>query len=234
MNSSPLTWRFDVIKYATVAAVATALTSTAAISGGINEPILEAVPQVTYAAPVTGWTGGYVGGNLSFGKGKVKAAGDFADALGEDFTFLKPDGASAGVRAGYDWQRGAGVFGVGAEYTFGKYKDSVSDGVGGTLNANVKNAATIFARAGYAVNDNFMAYGLLGYTWAKGTIDYNGMSESADLDGGTIGLGAEYKVNSNWSTYGEYTYTDFGTIKNTDGNLKATLGQVKLGVNYRF
>ena len=103
------------------------------------------------------------------------------------------------------------------------------------MNADIKNAATIFARAGYAMNDNFMAYGLLGYTWAKGTVGVPGLgSESRDLSGGTIGLGAEYKLNSNWSTYGEYTYTDFGTVKDTDGLLKTTLGQAKLGINYRF
>lgn len=230
------------MKYVATAAVAATFTASAALAGGVAEPVYEAAPQVTYVAPAAaGWTGGYVGANLNYGNGKLTSSGTLASRLTTAGfpTTMKPDGASGAIRAGYDWQRGAGVFGLGAEYNFGKYKDSsVSTNTslnGATLDTEIKNAATIFARAGYAMNDNLMAYGLLGYTWAKGTATVSGFpSESRDLDGGTIGLGAEYKLNSNWSTYGEYTYTDFGTVETSGDEMKASLGQVKLGLNYRF
>lgn len=232
------------MKYVATATVAATFTASAALAGGVAAPYIEPAPQVVYIAPAaSGWEGGYVGGNLSYGTGKLKSSGPLAGSLtAAGFpTTMKPDGASGAIRGGYDWQRGAGVFGLGAEYNFGKYKDSsVTTALsvppaGTTLDTEIKNAATIFARAGYAMSDNFMAYGLLGYTWAKGTATVSGFpSESRDLSGGTVGLGAEYKINSNWSTYGEYTYTDFGTVENSGGLMKATLGQAKLGVNYRF
>lgn len=238
-----------MMKYTITAAVAATFTASAALAGGAIQPIMEAEPQAVYVAPAAGgWTGGYLGGNLNYGKGKLKPGSYdgqsgpvLARSLDPELGYnlgrsnFAPDGASAALRAGYDWQRGAGVFGIGAEYNFGKYKDSINVSEDFTVNADIKNAATIFARAGYAFNDNFMAYGLLGYTWAKLDVSSNAFpSASESLGGGTIGLGGEYKLNSNWSTYAEYTYTDFGKVKNTDGLLKATLGQAKLGVNYRF
>ena len=137
------------------------------------------------------------------------------------------------------------MFGLGGEYNLGKFDGGLSgdygaivDEIGGDVNVEVKKAATIFARGGYAVNDNLLAYGLLGYTWADGnesaSLDGVSESDSVDLDGVTVGLGAEYRFNPNWSGYAEYTHTDFGKVERTDGTLKASLQQVKIGVNYRF
>lgn len=226
------------MKYITIAAAATALSSSVAFAGGVSAPVFEAVPQVVYAAPAMSWTGGYLGGNLNYGKGKINSSGALATALaGAGYpTSAAPDGASGALRAGYDWQRGAGVFGIGAEYNFGKYKDTITSAVplSPAIDTEIKDAATVFARAGYAMNDNLMAYGLVGYTWAKATATSGGTTLSENLDGGTLGLGAEYKFSQNMSTYVEYTYTDFGTIKNTGNQLDADLGQVKLGLNFRF
>ncbi len=229
------------MKYASIAAAATvaATFASTAIADDTNQSYVGPVSQTSQGYAATGWTGGYLGGNLNYGTGRFTTSGDWATGLSSNGfpTVGKPDGASGAIRAGYDWQSGVGVFGVGAEYNLGKYKDSAV-GPGGSLNTEIKSAAMIFARAGYAINENFMAYGLVGYTWSKGSASASGggvnFDESRDLDGGTIGLGAEYKFNPNWSTYGEYTYTDFGTVENTQSRLKATLGQVKLGVNYRF
>ena len=58
--------------------------------------------------------------------------------------------------------------------------------------------------------------------------------QSEDLDGVTIGFGGEYMFTQNWTGYAEYSYTDFGDIDNTDGQLEADLQQIKFGVNYRF
>ncbi|MFN8684171.1 outer membrane protein [Paracoccus sp. P2] len=157
----------------------------------------------------------------------------------------KPDGVSGAIRVGYDWQVGKGVFGLGGEYNLGKYDGGLSGvygdalgELGGDLNLEVEKAATIFARAGYAVNENLLAYGLLGYTWAdvdgRASDGFETYSDSTDLDGVTVGIGAEYRFTNNWSGYAEYAYTDFGTVKDTEGNVEATMQQVKLGVNYRF
>lgn len=238
-----------MIKHFALGTALAALATAPAFAGGYTAPVIEEAPAViTTVAAVPTWAGGYVGANLNYGKGKLKADGDFGDVLEEvgiGRTLLKPDGASGALRAGYDWQSGAMVYGLGAEYNFGKYKDNRnlvpegSDATGPDLQGEVKNMATIFARAGYAFNDQFMAYGLLGYSRAKGELTLSAEEDvlaagSRTVSGATYGLGAEYRINQSWSSYAEYTHTDFGKVKDTEIPLKLELDQFKLGVNYRF
>lgn len=210
----------------------------AAHAGGYTAPAVETAPAPVVMAPVApvySWAGAYVGGNVNYGSGKLKPAGELATfGLGD---FAKPDGVSAALRAGYDWQFGKIVAGLGGEYNFGQYKDGVSAAYLGDLpsvDAKIKQVGTVFGRVGYAFNDQWMGYGLLGYSWGKVKFSGSGVSESYNLDGMTYGLGLAYAINQNWSAYGEYTFTDFGKVSGTEGNLKADLQQIKLGVNYRF
>lgn len=242
--------------YFFVSAAVAAFSATSAIAGGAVAPIVDVQPvsAPAMAAPAPAWAGGYVGGNLNFGKGKLQAKGELADLIRETEeeegislgrTLAEPDGASAAIRAGYDWQIGRGVFGLGGEYNLANYKSGLSgaygdvvDFLGADAEVRIKNTATVFARAGYLVNDNLLAYGLVGYTRAKGeasgSFEGESASESTTLSGTTFGVGAEYLVNANWSAYAEYAYTDFGDLRDSEGNAEVDLSQVKLGVNYRF
>lgn len=223
--------------------------ATTAFAGGAVAPVIEVQPvMITPATALSTWTGGYVGANINYGQAELEAAGGLGDFLSDEGlsrTLAEPDGTSAAIRAGYDWQAGRGVFGLGAEYNVGKYEGGLSGDYGdaidfleGSLDIEVKNAATIFARAGYLVNENFLAYGLLGYTRAKAevTASLEGETErgSETLSGATFGVGGEYKFNSRWSAYAEYAYTDFGDLDDTDGLLETNLSQVKFGANFRF
>lgn len=240
--------------YFFVSAAVVAFSATSVIAGGSVAPIVDVQPVSTIEAPAPAWSGGYVGGNLNFGKGQLDAKGELADLIGEaeadegvslGRTLAEPDGASAAIRAGYDWQVGRGVFGLGAEYNLAKYKSGLSgiygeaiDFIDADAEVRIKNTATVFARAGYLVNDNLLAYGLVGYTRAKGeasaSFDGESESESVTLSGTTLGLGAEYLFNADWSGYAEYAYTDFGDLRDSEGNAEVDLSQVKFGVNYRF
>lgn len=228
------------------------LISAPAFAGGSAEPVIEPAPVVVVAAPALDWSGGYVGASVNWGNSAVDATGYAASVLSEygvGSTLSEPSGVSGAIRAGYDWQRGQGVFGIGGEYNFANYDAGLDSGVVdfvdgelgdlSSVTVSVKNMATIFGRAGYAMNDQFLAYGLLGYTWADGEVVYDGGSESRNLDGVTLGVGGEYKFGNNWSAFGEYDYTNFGTIENTDSyirdsNLEADINVFKIGVNYRF
>lgn len=220
-----------------------------AFAGGAAEPVIEPAPVVAEIPPPpsTAWTGGYVGANISWGNATVDAASDFADYLTEEglsTTLSEPSGTVGAIRGGYDWQSNNVVFGVGAEYTFGKFDGGATSdfaelaGLEGfdNLNVQIDQMATIFGRLGFAANDKFMAYGLLGYSWANGQVSADGgETQSRNLDGMTIGLGGEYKFNDNWSGYGEYAYTDFGQIEDVyDGAIESDINVIKLGVNYRF
>lgn len=223
--------------------IATGAVSLAGLAhaGGFTTPVVEAAPvQPADTASVPDWSGAYAGGNLNYGAGKAVATGDFGKSLAADGlnrNLAKPDGGALGLRAGYDWQFGRVVAGLGGEYSLGQYKS----GLAGVYKdeypgAEVKfgNVATVYTRAGYAFADNWMAYGLLGYSRADGKASGYGGSDSKTLDGLTMGLGVGYAFDRNWSAYGEYTYTDFGTIAGPSGDVKAELKQFQVGLNYRF
>jgi outer membrane immunogenic protein len=188
-----------------------------------------------------------VGGNISYGDGAVDAQGELSDLLSENgfsSTISEPSGTTGAIRGGYDWENNMAVFGVGAEYSFGEY-DGGLDGVLGDvaditddplrdLSFGIEQMMTIYARAGLLANDNFMVYGLLGWTWADGSISLEGETLTQDLDGYTLGIGGEYLFSQNWSAYGEYSSTNFDEIDNTFGLLEADIDLVKAGLNYRF
>ena len=102
------------------------------------------------------------------------------------------------------------------------------------VTAEMKHTATMFARAGYAIDDELLGYGMLGYTRAKGEFKAPTGKDSGTLHGTTYGVGMEYRITPQWSAYGEYAYTDFGKVKNTGANLKSELSQIKVGANFRF
>lgn len=211
----------------------------AAHAGGYVEPIADApvaAPIYAAPAPVLSWNGGYVGGSIVSGDGSVDAQGDLADALGGGgfgSTLAEPDGVSGALRAGYDWQSGNLVYGLGGEYNFGSYEADANAPFEG-IEAKIENAYSIFARLGYTVKPNWLAYGVLGYTWADGEASAPGVSESIDLDGVTYGLGTEYRFTPKWAGFAEYTHTDFGDLERTEGQLEADFDQFKVGLNYRF
>ncbi|WP_386173626.1 outer membrane protein [Sulfitobacter sp. R86518] len=214
------------------------LVSTPVLAGDLVTPVMEQPVMMADQAPAPAWTGGYVGGNISYGFGSLDANDEAASFLSDEGfsdNLSEPDGVSAALRAGYDWQFGRGVFGLGAEYNFGSY-DGDGEGIlaDSGVEVEIQDMATIFARGGYLVQDNFLAYGLLGYSKAKGEVSLDGDSLSEDLDGVTIGFGGEYMFTQNWTGYAEYSYTDFGDVDNTEGLLEADLQQIKFGVNYRF
>lgn len=228
-----------------LSAVIALVCAPAAFAGGYVAPIIETAPIVA-AAPVVStindWTGPYVGANIGWGKGEL----DGNSTKKGEHQLSKPDGFSGALRAGYDWQVGQGVFGLGAEYGFGKFKDNVTNLEPGKL--EIKNPAMLFARAGYAFNSKVLAYALFGYTWADvrepvdatpPTVRYMDRS----VNGVTVGAGTEYRFHKNWSAFAEYSYTDFGKMVLTitdqypdQSNTKADidLHQITLGVNYRF
>ncbi|MDP2085625.1 MAG: porin family protein [Gemmobacter sp.] len=201
-------------KYLLSVAVLTA--SGAAVHAGgpvvvAAEPTLAPMAQVMHLQ--TGeWHGGYVGGNLNWGKNPISG---FLD---------DPSGASGALRGGYDWQMGATVVGLGAEYDFGRLRGSDAAGAA----SSVGKAATVFGRAGYATGA-WLPYVMAGYTWADG----NAGGTNVDLTGYTIGLGVERKFTDRWSGYVEYNRSDFGR-EVAFGDARVRADKVKLGVNFRF
>lgn len=204
--------------WATLASIS--LAATTASAGGYTESMAAL------------W-GGYLGGTITYVQGEVNARHDFEDALsalGIDKTLGDIEGWSGAIRAGYDWQYGRTVAGFGASYDFGKYDDTKYD----IIHTEVSNTLTTFGRVGYDFG-TVLPYFLVGYTWADGEASIDGLgSESVDLDGGTFGLGTEFALSQNWTGVAEFTYTDFGEVEKSDGQIGVDLQRLNFGVNYHF
>lgn len=197
-------------------------------AGNISEPVT--APVIEAPNPVQNWAGGYAGANLSWGDADV----DDNTGPGPAFKVFSPDGMGGAARAGYDWQFSKVVIGLGAEYNFGKIEgDGISPATG--FDANVTDAAMAFGRVGYDAG-NFMPYALIGHTWADLEIRdlMANQSFKDDIKGATFGAGIEGRLAPNWSIYGEYTYTDFGTSSMLPADIDTDMNLIKVGVNYQF
>lgn len=131
----------------------------------------------------------------------------------------KAGGESAlGLRVGYDWQSDAFVYGIVADVTGMKMRDSVSgfstapDNYVFTRKADAVTA--IRGRIGYAY-DNWLMYGTAGFAWAdidrtfSTTNAFNSFTASNGKDGRgyQVGIGVEKAFNDHWSVGLEYLHT---------------------------
>ncbi|QRG07452.1 porin family protein [Xanthobacter dioxanivorans] len=203
------------------------LASTAVLAGlaaglGLAAPAAAAdlsgrYAPVAYAqpAPVFTWTGFYLGANVGYGWGSSG--------------FDSPAGAVGGLQAGYNFQF-ASPFVLGVETDF-----NLSGISGGTFGLDY--FGTVRARAGYAF-DRVLVYGTGGFAYGQGSLDFFGLSSSATQTGWTLGAGAEFALDRNWSARAEYLYVDLGsaTFPTLTGPVTTGLDAniLRAGVNFRF
>ena len=123
-----------------------------------------------------------------------------------------------GLRVGYDWQSEDFVYGVVADVTGMKMRDSVSgfstapDNYVFTRKADTLNA--VRGRAGYAY-DGWLMYATAGLAWANidrafsTTNAFNSFTASNGKDGRgyQVGIGVEKAINNHWSFGLEYLHT---------------------------
>ncbi len=181
-------------------------------------------PQPYYSSPspsrIFNWAGPYAGLNIGYEWGGVSNATP------------DPSGIAGGLQGGFNWQNGQFVYGLeggislsAADDTFAPYKF-----------ANPW-FGTIRGRVGYAFG-NVLPYvtGGLAFGDLVATATATGVDETKTEAGWTVGLGAEYGFNANWSAKVEYLYIDLGSrtfaTTGVDNGLGASL--LRLGFNYHF
>ena len=214
-----------------------ATTVLVGLSGGAyaaDAVVSEPVP----VASTFDWTGAYIGVNAGGGFGTFKLTPNLGSGLS-----LSSGGFLGGVQAGYNWQSGQMVYGVEADFQGSDVKASLS-GIGGPgteLETKVDWFGTLRARLGYTPVDRFMVYGTggLAYGHEKTSISgIGGTSFSKTKAGWTVGGGAEYAINSNWTIKSEYLYTDLGKATFNVGansiDVKVPFHTVRVGLNYKF
>src|SRR4051794_31509535 len=172
------------------------------------------VPVV--AAPISQWTGCYVGGNVGAGWSR----GEISDDLGANSISESGTGMNAGGQFGCDYQAGAMVFGVRNQTNWADLKSSVWIGAGnfnGYTSIVTNNWFDLLtARIGYALQPSWLLYIQGGAAWRnfdQKLIDVTGMQVgrlNRTQTGWTIGLGSENQVTRRWSVFLEYKYAKFG------------------------
>jgi len=112
------------------------LTSIAIIALNAG-PVLAAdlllkAPALEAPAPILGWGGFYVGGNVGYSRAKDDlTVSEFTvngvSIPGASFAGLKPKGAIGGVQAGYNWQSAYWVYGLESDLQWSGERDSITD-----------------------------------------------------------------------------------------------------------
>ena len=207
--------------------------------GFLNSPALSAdIPARVYKAPVAApapvstWTGFYIGGEVggAWANSDVVVTtppgGNFF--TGDRLSSGDPSGWLGGVAGGADYQTGPWVFGIKGSYNW-------ADINGDTITASTvvptrdvltherfKWVGMVLGRVGYAVWPDFLLYVNGGWAWsgrestsqtvirATGAVVATSAG-SETLGGWTVGVGGEYRVWRYASVLLQYNYVDFGT-----------------------
>jgi outer membrane immunogenic protein len=185
-----------------------------------------------YVAPVSNWTGFYLGINGGGAWGSSQWTG-----LGTDFDV---SGGLIGGTIGYNWQAGNWVFGLEGDADWANIKGSTN--IGG-IDFRTKNdfLATARGRIGYTF-DRAMLYGTGGAAIGSVKASVPGFGSASETNvGWTAGAGLEYAFAPNWSAKVEYLYVDLGNVDcggacGFAGSNKVdfTTNVVRGGVNFRF
>jgi outer membrane immunogenic protein len=197
--------------------------------------------RTTYTkAPVSNWSGFYVGGNLGYGWGNGNTDFSFlptpADFETDNTTLgARTTGITGGAQAGYNWQIGSLVAGLEADIQGSGIKGSAhavptflgAAIVGEVLSSEPKLSwfGTVRGRLGVTVTPELLLYGTGGL--AYGHVDASANTQFFNSDGSlfagfpasvsktkvgwTAGAGAEWMFAHNWSAKLEYLYLDLGS-----------------------
>jgi outer membrane immunogenic protein len=195
-------------------------------------------------APVFTWTGCYIGGNIGYARGDVSSEGipnaafvaatpaGAASVRATSYVTNHPDGVTAGVGAGCNYQTAAFVIGVEGDIN---YSDLGFSQIRGPFPSAAPFAphtweesfrsnwfATARARAGLVVGERHLLYVTGGAAFAEyrgfKALDFPGFAGfryagtiSDDKVGWVVGAGWEYAFTNNWSAKVEYLHMDFGS-----------------------
>jgi outer membrane immunogenic protein len=219
----------------------TALAAVAIASQASAADLGTAAPAYTKApvyAPVSNWSGWYIGGNVGYGwgDGETNFAGLPDPVAFQDLQTTrlnnKPQGVLGGGQLGYNWQIGSIVTGLEADFQGSNIKGSATlspfNELGGLSNGPLSSLTstqklswfgTVRGRFGVAVIPDLLLYGTggLAYGHVEGSanLTFNPLNQfNANLSetraGWVAGVGAEWKFVRNWSAKFEYLYMDLG------------------------
>jgi outer membrane immunogenic protein len=227
--------------------------------------------------PVASWTGFYGGINAGGAWGTVSkdsvfnapippyAAVDVAGISSTASQSLNTSGFTGGVQVGYNLQQGSIVWGVESDFQYLGLKgsNSITSPFPSTPASSYTVATSVSTdwlftargRLGWTVR-NLLLYGTAGFAVGHQKFTQTitllppfvvSNSGSDTRIGWTVGAGAEYALDPDWSIKAEYLYVDLGKPPASTGTINPasagvfdqtsahlTFGIARLGVNRRF
>jgi outer membrane immunogenic protein len=260
--------RLVIRAFATAAILAS--TATLGAHGASAADLTKPIYKAPAAAPVYNWSGFYAGFNIGWGWNDDDVSledssgfGPAAIAAGQvpASVNLKQDGALGGAQIGYNWQTGALVLGVEADFQGSDIHGSGRSSYPGpgfptltTMNSRLDWFGTVRGRVGYTPMPEALLYVTGGLAYGRvssnmdfvitPTVSFHG-SLSDVRTGWAVGAGAEWAFAPRWSVKAEYLYMDLGstTVHMTlpllptaflDYKLEHRDQIVRLGVNYKL
>ncbi|KPN63448.1 Opacity protein [Aliiroseovarius crassostreae] len=176
-------------------------------SAHAGNPSPAPAPQPVYVTPApppsVDWTGGYIGAEIGYGDIGTNAPG------------ANGDGLIGGIIAGYDYDFGTWVAGLGIDY------DVTDIDIGDE--ANLEHVLRLKARGGPKLGRG-LAYLTGGYAHTS--------LEDRDDSGYFIGLGYEHRMTDNFSVGAELLYHEFSDFDGSGVDVDATT--IQLRASYRF
>ena len=147
------------------------------------------------------------------------------------------DGAFGGWTSGYNWQKGAWVWGIESDSSLSNIGGSIKSICATNCYGEINWFSTIRGRLGYATG-MFLLYGTAGLAYGEVESGLTAPQPSSDgINAGlAIGGGVEMALNQDWSAKIEYLHIDLGD--NTTAGTVVTdfsdINLVRVGVNRKF
>jgi outer membrane immunogenic protein len=211
--------------------------------------------EIAPAPPVCDWSGFYLGMNVGVA-GLQTDITDLDDYNSFGTTSLEDTNFAVGGQMGYNWQKGAFVFGLEVDSDYlNTEKSFTTFGEGGpqyVYKGKVDFQGSLRARAGIAV-DNALIYATGGVAVSHGSSKFNEVDgedlptgERATQDdwqaGFVGGVGVEYKFNCHWSARMEALYSHYPESTNVVQpgetgyrfSFQNDVYSARFGINYLF
>ncbi|MEN3747210.1 outer membrane beta-barrel protein [Sphingomonas sp. HF-S3] len=150
------------------------------------------------------------------------------------------DGVVYGGAIGYDFQAGGAVIGVEGEITGSSNKQRARGIIAPNDELSVGAGRDLYlgARVGFLAGPNALIYAKGGYTNARLESRYtNGNTTTTvgeNADGWRLGAGVEYQLSNNMYLKGEYRYSNYSRLDNSNIDIDIDRHQVVGGVGIRF
>jgi outer membrane immunogenic protein len=174
-------------------------------------------PGAAYA-PITNWTGFYLGAHLGGGWGESGP--------------VDTSGLVGGFHGGYNYQVEKFVFGGEADFSFANISNESF-----TEEAKHDWLGSIRGRAGYSFG-NIMAYGTLGFAFADASYRSLFGVTSDTVNGWVIGAGAEMMVMPNVTIRAEYLRYELGSSLYPSNiglvSIDSSVNVIRAGASYKF